>query len=663
MGPNSEMRFVVGCSSKQLCNAISGMTGNTMCSECCNTSLCNNELCEKKTTTVPPTTTTLLPSTKDSTTLPTTTHAHHIFYHPPVASMPSHVTHAFGSHFSLTCQYSGSRFPTVNWYYNGNATLPQNTMVSKHGRSSVLYISNATQDTGGRYSCVVVNQYGNATATTDVIITGVKPTFIERPPPHMDMFVDMEYSVTCRASGMPTPIIHWSFNIPHPSMSALSALNTSQDQTTLHITDPPMDLAGGFVMCTYSNAYGSVSAKMTLSVNQATTTTQKPTTHAMGHVHISPVPPTISLPASLDVQIGANVVIPCNATGSPTPHITWSQLPGNFPSNVHQHGNKLEISNASPTNSRLYMCKAVNIHGNALKLIKVNIHGDPPSITHAPISTNVTHGDTVILRCEANGSPSPTITWTWKSKANGMAVDEGGLKLIPGVSIHDTRLTITNAFELHSGMYVCTAKNTFGTVTSDAVVNVQSAHVNVPPTISISPLMTSTLYGSNVSIHYDVTGDPAPSVSCLYNRSQLPGNVLMTQTNLNVIMVTDKNSGRYQCNAHNIEGSDTVEFQIEVIGMKPSFITKPVTTTVLFGTHSSLTCTAAGFPTPTITWEYRSVSGSTRIPAGTTTSADNSVLTIKSTQDSGTFICHADNVYGRATAQASVYVKTGSLIG
>ncbi|XP_033724986.1 immunoglobulin superfamily member 10-like [Pecten maximus] len=665
MGPGDEIRFVVGCSSKQLCRTITGLSGNNMCSECCDTPLCNNKLCAKKTTTAP-TTTTSLQTTTETTTKPSTTHASHIFHHPPVASIHhSHISYPYGSHFSMTCRFSGSPTPAVHWYFNGNSTLPSNSLIRKHTSYSALYISHSDVSDAGTYKCEVSNIYGTASDTTQLIITGKKPTFIERPPSHIDMVVSGDYSATCRASGLPQPQIHWGFNFPTHSMAALSALYTNNDQTTLYISDTPMELSGGYVICTYQNAYGSISTNMTLNVHQATTipTTQQPTTPPVGHVHTTPIPLTISLPASIDVQIGSDVVIPCNATGSPTPQITWSQLSGRFPSNVVQHENKLYIAKASPTNSRIFMCRAHNLHGNTLKLIKVNVHGVPPSITESPASKNVTHGDTVILTCEATGDPSPTISWSWNPKANAVAVDDSSLKLIPGVSMTDAHLTINNVLELHSGVYVCTASNAYGTVTADASLNVLSAHVNVAPRLSVSPLITSVLYGSDVTINYSITGDPTPSISCLYNRSALPHNVRMTESQLVVNGATNRNSGNYQCNVHNIEGTDTVEFQIEVIGMSPSFITKPVTATVLFGTHSSLTCTATGVPTPNIRWEYRSVSGSTSLPPGTTQSSDHTLLTIKSTQDSGTFICHAENVYGQATTQASIYVKTGSLIG
>ncbi|OWF48981.1 hemicentin-1-like [Mizuhopecten yessoensis] len=664
LGPRDEMRYVAGCSSKKLCSTIVGMSGNNMCYECCDTPRCNNRLCARTTTQTTPTST---QTTTIKTTPAPTTHASHHFTHRPVVAMTPHMSYHVGSSFSISCRFAGSPTPTTRWYFNGHTTLPSDAHVTHHGGTTYLRISNSKVDDAGIYKCAVMNTVGTASATTELIITGDKPTFIERPPAHLDMITGTgDYSATCRASGSPSPTIHWLFNFPH-SMEALSSIHTNHAQTTLHITNPPMDLSGGYITCSYENHYGTISTNVTLTVHQTTTTpsttTKQPTTLPVGHVHTSPVPLTISLPASLNIQIGSDVIIPCNATGSPTPHITWSQIAGKFPSNVFQNGNSLYISTASPTNSRIYMCTAENSNGNALKLIRLNVQGVSPSITERPVGGNVTHGESVHMVCTASGNPTPTISWSWKSKANGVAIDEASLKFIPGVSLHDSHLTIDNAFELHSGTYACTASNAYGTVTTDATLNVLTAHVHVAPHILVSPLLTSTLYGNDVTIQFNATGYPKPSISCLYNKAALPRNVLMTETQIIVTAATNENSGKYLCNAHNIDGSDTVEFQITVVGMSPSFITKPVTKTVLFGTHSSLTCTATGVPTPNIYWDYRSVSGGTSFPVGTTRSSDNTTLAIKSTQEGGTFLCHAQNVYGKATSQASIYVKTGSLIG
>ncbi|XP_060082888.1 hemicentin-2-like [Ylistrum balloti] len=652
LGPSEAMRYVVGCSSIQLCNTISGMKGNTMCSECCNTTLCNNQLCSTKTTAPIPTST-----TPEITTQQATTPAIHLFEHPPVVTMNSQTSVQLGLSFALTCRFSGSGTLAATWYFNGHRTLPHNAVVANHRMTSKLSVSSSEEANAGTYKCEVSNIYGTAAATSNVVITGVKPAFIERPPAHLDMVTNGDYSATCRASGLPKPTIHFL----HQSMAALSAIYTNQEQTVLYISDPSMDLSEGHVTCTYENSYGSISTNMTLTVHQATTTPPR-TTHQPTTLPIDHVPLAISLPGHLNVQLGSDVVIPCNATGSPTPQITWSQVPGRFPSNVEQHGNSLYITNASAINSLIFMCSATNIHGNTIKLIRVNVQGVPPYITTKPVGGNVTHGETVLMVCQATGNPKPTISWGWQSKANDLAVDGSILRQVPGVSIHDSQLTISNAFELHSGVYICTASNAYGTVTADANLNVISAHVNVAPHLLVTPILTSTLYGSDVTINYTVTGDPTPSVSCLYNKASLPPNVRLTDTQLLVIKATNDNNGIYQCNAHNIEGSETATFQISVVGMSPTFLTKPVTTTVLFGSSSRLTCSASGVPTPSIRWEYQSVSGSSGLPAGSSISPDHTTMTIKSTQNSGTFICHAENAYGQATAQASILVKTSNVI-
>ena len=88
-----------------------------------------------------------------------------------------------------------------------------------------------------------------------------------------------------------------------------------------------------------------------------------------------------------------------------------------------------------------------------------------PSLLQSPVETTVNQSQTAILKCSADGNPTPQITW---SKMNSRLpvgrhkVTSSGALILRDVAWHGDE-----------GVYSCEAKNLLGSVNASATLTVQ----------------------------------------------------------------------------------------------------------------------------------------------------------------------------------------------
>lgn len=88
---------------------------------------------------------------------------------------------------------------------------------------------------------------------------------------------------------------------------------------------------------------------------------------------------------------------------------------------------------------------------------------DQPEITAHPMGDTKREGENMILSCNADGNPVPTISWT----RNGYPVDTSNDARI-SMSADKRQLNILNVTRTDSGEYRCVANNSLGNNISDA---------------------------------------------------------------------------------------------------------------------------------------------------------------------------------------------------
>ncbi|XP_043941249.1 hemicentin-1 [Protopterus annectens] len=547
-----------------------------------------------------------------------------VYVPPYIAAGPSNVTVVINVQTTLSCEATGIPKPTVTWKKNGK---PLNTDTNQNmyrllSSGSLIIISPTVDDTAV-YECIVTSDAGMAQKkiefrvlvppsiadeTTDLLVTKLSPAV-----------------VTCTAAGVPKPTISWM-------KDGRQLLPKGEDyiiQPTgaIEINEAQLSHAGKYT-CTAQNEAGSALRDVTLNIQES------PVIHAQ--------------PSVLDVILNNPVILPCEATGTPIPTITWQKEGVNVITTedgftVLPKGS-LQIGRARAKDAGTYICVAQNPSGTALGKIKLRVQV-PPLIRSHPEEYVVDVDKSVTMVCEAEGHPSPDITW-----------QKDGHQLTESLRV---RMLSTGALQISfiepgdTGRYTCTAVNVAGSSSSDVTLT-----VHIPPTIRSSEAEYTVFEDSQAVLPCVADGIPPPYIHWEKDGS----NVLDTSGKYSLLhsgeLVLDnvalEDTGSYVCIAINAVGQDqkTVNLTVHIF---PEFTVIPEDISLNKGDQLVLTCGASGIPTPTITWTFNN----NIIPAQYDSVNGHSELVLHrvTKDDSGTYICTAENVVGSIRAVGSVYVK------
>nr|XP_054608122.1 hemicentin-1 isoform X2 [Nothobranchius furzeri] len=549
---------------------------------------------------------------------------------PSVAVSRTNVTVIVNVQTTLPCEATGIPKPTVSWQKNGRLiSTDQNQNMYRLLSSGSLVILAPTVDDTAVYKCLVSNEAGNDSRSTNLNV--IVPPSVADEPTELVVTKLSPVVIACTATGVPEPTILWSKDgrkLLHKGQG-YSILPTGQ----VEILSAELSHAGRY-SCIAKNIAGSAHRHVQLTVQE------------LPVIHFSP--------STLDVIVNSVISLPCRATGSPRPTITWQKeginilttAGGGFTS---LPDGSLQISKVSLSDSGTYVCVAQNPAGNALGKTKLRVQVPPVirSETHeyvAPVDSSVT------LHCQAEGSPLPFITW----HKDGQLLRD---------SVHQQVLgsgSLQIAFVQHSdaGRYTCAAANTAGTASLD-----MSLTVHIPPSIRGEDQEVVVVENSRAQLDCVVEGLPQPKLSW-----EKDGNPLSESTGEHTILPSGElvidsaqpdDAGSYTCVAANSVGEDSWTVALYVH-------THPVFTELLGdvalnkGERLMLSCGVAGVPLPRITWTFNNKI----IKAHYDHMNSHSDLIIErvSKDDSGTYTCVAENSVGTIKSLGFVYVKEPPII-
>ncbi|XP_068600469.1 roundabout homolog 1-like [Brachionichthys hirsutus] len=385
---------------------------------------------------------------------------------------PVDVMVAVGEPAVLECQPPrGHPEPTISWRRDGAALDEKDERITI--RSGKLMITNTRKSDAGKYICVGTNMVGERESEIAELTVLERPTFVKRPSSTV-VLADESVEFNCVVQGDPVPTVRWrkdDSDLPKGRFEIL-------EENTLVIRQVTSSDEGSYT-CVVENMVGKSEASATLSV------------------HVDAVPPAFAVrPRNQAVAVGRVVTFQCEATGNPQPAIFWQkegsesllfsyQPPQPFSRlSVSQMGS-LTITDVQRSDGGFYSCQALNIAGSVITkaLLEVTDTGSdhpPPVIRKGPLNQTVPVDGTVVLGCQAAGSPPPDIHW----KRDGVVV-----------SLVDSRVSIaaTGSLEIRyaklgdTGFYTCVASSPNGEASWTAYLQVEEFGVAVHSSHPVDP--------------------------------------------------------------------------------------------------------------------------------------------------------------------------------
>uniref|UniRef100_A0A8D0P964 Hemicentin-1 n=1 Tax=Sus scrofa TaxID=9823 RepID=A0A8D0P964_PIG len=573
---------------------------------------------------------------------------------------PMELTVIVNNPLEFTCIASGIPAPKITWMKDGRP-LPQMDQSLVYLFSPPVPPNIAGTDESQDFT-VLRNRQVTLECKSDAVpppvITWLKngerfphaslvvPPNIKSGPQSLVIHLNKSTVLECFAEGVPTPRITWRKD--GAVLSGNHARYSILENGFLHIQSAHVTDSGRY-LCMATNAAGTDRRRIDLQVHGKYTYYEKYASNTWKHVvsflfvRFVLVPPSIAdEPTDLLVTKHAPTVITCTASGVPFPTIQWTKngvrlLPRGegyrILSSVLPHGG-LQISRAIREDAGTYMCVAQNPAGTALGKIKLNVQV-PPIISPHPKEYIIAVDKPITLPCEADGLPPPDIMW----HKDGHAVMESVRQRI----LSSGALQIAFAQPGDAGQYTCMAANVAGSSSTSTKLI-----VHVPPRIQSTEVHYTVNENSQAVLPCVADGIPTPSINWKKDNVLL-ANLLGKYTVEpygELILENPEDSGTYTCIANNAAGEDThtVTLTVHVL---PTFTELPGDVSLNKGEQLRLNCKATGIPLPKLTWTFNN----NIIPGY------ELVIERMSKEDSGTYVCTAENSVGFVKAIGFVHVK------
>nr|XP_046206515.1 hemicentin-1-like [Oncorhynchus gorbuscha] len=550
---------------------------------------------------------------------------------PPVLKAPLNVSSTVGAVAVMACQVEGSMRHNLTWQRAGVTILAHSGRV-RVLPNSFLEINEVQPQDAGQYQCVATNANGDSGVTVWLLVPEA-PSVVVRPQ-RQAFSRGSEVRLVCTAAGSPPPQLFWSHgNMFLPNRPRMSISNHGD----LTIRDALPEDAGNYT-CLATNEAGT--ATQTVSLNYA----EEPSIWVVKQVVM--------------VAVGGDATLECRATGVPLPLVKWSKgdlQAGSVPfaeQDVH-HGT-LQIRGVQAMDAGEYSCVASNPAGTSSATVILEV-GAAPLFSETPVDMTVDVGENVTLPCVARGFPLPTVTWRLK---DGRAIISEAYSSGGTVQLETGHLLIQDVWLDDEGLYVCEAKNQFGTIRTEARVSVSGLE---PPLLAHGAPVITTGISQSLSIPCMLLdGIPLPERHWTHNGNQLQlsgRKFLRSDGSLYIERALPEDAGIYVCTAVNVAGSVNTSVSLEV-HVPPEISAGPYHYIANEGVAITMSCESSGVPKPTVVWSK----GREPLPrdrSSPQSDPDGFLHILNPTaEDAGIYICTATSAVGYTSREIKLSVNT-----
>ncbi|XP_061842566.2 neural cell adhesion molecule L1.2 isoform X1 [Nerophis lumbriciformis] len=488
---------------------------------------------------------------------------------PAITTQPGSVTVFSVEDLVMTCEASGNPPPIFRFTKDGEefdpGTDPELKVTERPGSFAFYTLSNtmdAMKQYQGKYVCYASNELGTAVSGEAIINTDVPPTQQKEKKVRVRSEEGSSIVLKCNPpqSSM-EPIIHWmDWKLRHIQLSERVMVGKDGNLYFAHLKKE--DSRDDYTCNVQYLATRTILAKepVTLTVNPSNSVLRNRRPHMMR--------PTGSH-STYHALRGQTLELECIVQGYPTPKVLWVRKDGEMSesrTDKEMFDRRLRFTNISESDAGEYQCIADNSQGKTTHTYTVAVEA-APYWTKEPVSQLYAPGEDVRLDCQAEGIPTPTITWM----INGIPLSS---------TDRDPRRTVTASASLilrdvnfgDTAIYQCQASNKHGTI----LINTNIYVIELPPQILTEDGNTYTVTESQkVLLECESFGSPKPKViwnggsaSTLLADSRV--NPLTTGA-LEIFNVTHDDEGFYTCSVQhtNLSISATLEVLNRTVILSP----------------------------------------------------------------------------------------------
>ncbi|KAG8178977.1 hypothetical protein JTE90_012490 [Oedothorax gibbosus] len=183
-------------------------------------------------------------------------------------------------------------------------------------------------------------------------------------------------------------------------------------------------------------------------------------------------PTWLRQPYDMSVLSGVRITLNCETNGTPKPTVTWRRSKG---FNLQQmetltatqwrtgEDGSLSTSAVKKEDEGFYSCEVANGVGEGLrKTVRIEVQV-PPAVSVTEAERIAKKGESITLRCDVTGDVPLTISWG-KANRNLPLISEDRIKIQEDSSLENSSssVIIRNTAAEDTGLYICTARNTYG---------------------------------------------------------------------------------------------------------------------------------------------------------------------------------------------------------
>ncbi|XP_066885428.1 neogenin isoform X18 [Kogia breviceps] len=357
-----------------------------------------------------------------------------------------------GSSGILNCSAYSEPSPKIEWKKDGTFL----NLVSDDRRQLLpdgsLFISNVVHSKHnkpdeGYYQCVAtVESLGTIVSRTAKLTVAGLPRFSSQPEPS-SVYVGNSAILNCEVNADLVPFVRWEHN--RQPLLLDDRLNKLPSGTLVISNATEGD--GGLYRCIVeSGGPPKYSDEVELKV--------LPDPDVTSNLVF------LKQPSSLVRVIGQSAVLPCVASGLPTPTIRWMKNEEALDTESSERlvllaGGSLEISDVTEDDAGTYFCIADNGNETIEAQAELTVQAQPEFLKQ-PTNIYAHESMDIVFECEVTGKPTPTVKWV---KNGDMVIPSDYFKIVK-----EHNLQVLGLVKSDEGFYQCIAENDVGNAQAGA---------------------------------------------------------------------------------------------------------------------------------------------------------------------------------------------------